>query len=216
MVITLPWVICQLIIIIIINLEVNLLGLIIWFHLVLHCAITLAEQWTCICCIFFLPFSSNINYVGHLWLHVTNDTPALVCYNGTFILIQPLAARTTINVYVYRKDKLHGCDISMSTIDDGHSIEVQTHAGHLSWSPLICFCICDPVTFDLWPLTFWSKNHVTCIGYGHSLYQVWRLWDHSSWFELCCGATDRRTDTQTDADERFTPALRLAAMPING
>ena len=37
------------------------------------------------------------------------------------------------------------------------------------------FALCDPVTS-----TFWPQNHITCrISQGHSLYQIWTLWDHS-------------------------------------
>ena len=55
-----------------------------------------------------------------------------------------------------------------------------------------------------WPLTFWHKNHVTCgISQDHSLYQVWRVWDHS----FLSYAADTHTHTETDANERFSPRL---------
>ena len=63
----------------------------------------------------------------------------------------------------------------------------------VTWLPQICFALCDPVT-----LTFSRKNHITCrLSQYHSLYQVWRLWDHSFW--------SYAADKQTEADERLTP-----------
>jgi len=86
-------------------------------------------------------------------------------------------------------------------LQDGHSIEVQTHAGHLIvFSMFLHFVILWP-----WPLPFCWKNHTTCrISQDHSVYQVWRLWDHSS----LSYAADRHTesDIHTDAAKRFTHA----------
>ena len=51
----------------------------------------------------------------------------------------------------------------------------------------------------------WPCDHITSsrISQGHSLYQVWTLWDHS----FLSYAADRQTDRCTqDAGERFTPA----------
>jgi len=42
------------------------------------------------------------------------------------------------------------------------------------------------------------------ISHGHSLYWVWRLWDHS--FLSYSEEKQTHTDTQTDASERLTPA----------
>ena len=61
------------------------------------------------------------------------------------------------------------------------------------------------VTLWLCRLTFWPKNHVTSrISRGHCLYQVWRLWNNLFMrYSVECG----HTQTVTDADEHFTPAI---------
>ena len=42
------------------------------------------------------------------------------------------------------------------------------------------------------------------VSLGHSLYQVWKLWDHP-FFELSCGQTNK----QTDGPERATHLDRV-------
>ena len=59
------------------------------------------------------------------------------------------------------------------------------------------------LTFDLS-----TQNHVTCrISKGHSLYQVWTLWDHS----FLSYAADKQTDRQTDRRTLKSYPLRLLA-----
>jgi len=66
---------------------------------------------------------------------------------------------------------------------------VRTHAGHsIVFSTFLHF-----VTLWPWPLTFRPKSHIIS---RISHYWVWRLSDHS-FFELCCGQSDRNTHRQT-------------------
>jgi len=71
---------------------------------------------------------------------------------------------------------------------DGHSIEVQTHAGHS-----VCFCTLWPSDLDLLP---WKPYHLYDIP-DHSLNQVWKLWAHSFTDRQTHRHTDRLTDRQT-------------------
>ena len=53
----------------------------------------------------------------------------------------------------------------------------------------------NSLTLWPWPLTFELQNSITSrVFQGHSLYQVWTLWDHSF---LSCAA-DKQTDRQTN------------------
>jgi len=78
--------------------------------------------------------------------------------------------------------------------DDGHLKEVQTHIGHsIAFNMFLHFVTMWPwpLIFDL--LTFWSITILLCrISEDHSLYQVWRLCDHS----LLSNAADRQTHRQ--------------------
>jgi len=94
---------------------------------------------------------------------------------------------------------------NLSELEAGHSIECLTHA-----SPSIAFnMFLHFVT--MWPLTNQPQNHTTYkISQGHSLYQVWTLWDHLFFTYHADRKTNTQTDRTTDADECFTPATVIS------
>ena len=48
-------------------------------------------------------------------------------------------------------------------------------------------------------LRHFNPKTMSFLGYPKRSYQVWTLWDHS-FFELCCGQTDKQTDRETKTD----------------
>jgi len=98
-----------------------------------------------------------------------------------------------------------------------HSIPISNRRRRLLAPPSECWWIavlvckvlvCKMNLLTLWPwhFTFEPQNSrptTSRISQGHSLHQVWTLWDHS----LCCGQTNRQTNKQTDkqTDSKILP-----------
>ena len=66
-----------------------------------------------------------------------------------------------------------------------------------------CYSVIDPVTliFDLWT----PKSTISKVFQGHTLHQVWTLWDHSFLSYAADKQTNKQTDKQTDSKMLPTP-----------
>jgi len=72
----------------------------------------------------------------------------------------------------------------------------------LSYASDICVKKMHLLTLSPWSLTFEYLNSITSrISRGHSLYQVWTLWDHSFVSYAADKQRDRQTNKQTDGRE---------------